>query len=140
MTLPQGLRALGHRDFRWFFAGQGVSQLGTWLQMIATSWLVYQLSGSTLLLGAAAFALWFGWSWAVWPWYLVSLGCFVLAGFLVWLAIDRWGATAPPGGQPPDLPRLQSVLVTALAALGVVLIRELQRWRRARRRPVHPVT
>jgi MFS family permease len=56
VTLPPGLRALRHRDFRWFFAGQGVSQLGTWLQLIATSWLVYHLSGSTLLLGAAAFA------------------------------------------------------------------------------------
>jgi MFS family permease len=53
---PHGLRALRHRDFRWFFAGQGVSQVGTWLQMIATSWLVYRLSGSTLLLGVAAFA------------------------------------------------------------------------------------
>ena len=56
MKLPHGLRALRHRDFRWFFAGQGVSQIGTWLQMIATSWLVYHLSGSTLLLGVAAFA------------------------------------------------------------------------------------
>ena len=56
MSLPQGLRALRHRDFRWFFAGQGVSQIGSWLQMIATSWLVYRLSDSTLLLGVAAFA------------------------------------------------------------------------------------
>ena len=56
MKWPQGLRALRHRNFRWFFVGQGVSQLGTWLQMIATSWLVYHLSGSTLLLGVAAFA------------------------------------------------------------------------------------
>ena len=56
MKPPQGLRALRHRGFRWFFAGQGVSQIGTWLQMIATSWLVYRLSGSTLLLGVAAFA------------------------------------------------------------------------------------
>jgi MFS family permease len=56
VKLPHGLRALRHRDFRWFFAGQGVSQIGTWLQMIATSWLVYHLSGSTLLLGVAAFA------------------------------------------------------------------------------------
>jgi len=56
VKLAQGLRALRHRDFRWFFAGQGVSQIGTWLQMIATSWLVYRLSGSTLLLGLAAFA------------------------------------------------------------------------------------
>jgi MFS family permease len=56
VKLPHGLRALRHRDFRWFFACQGVSQIGTWLQMIATSWLVYRLSGSTLLLGLAAFA------------------------------------------------------------------------------------
>jgi MFS family permease len=56
VKLPQGLRALHHRDFRWFFAGQGVSQIGTWLQLIATSWLVYRLSDSTLLLGVAAFA------------------------------------------------------------------------------------
>lgn len=56
MKLPRGLQALRHRDFRWFFAGQGVSQVGSWLQMIATSWLVYQLSGSALLLGLAAFA------------------------------------------------------------------------------------
>lgn len=57
MSLPPGLRALRHRDFRLFFMGQGVSQLGTWLQLIATSWLVYRLSESTLLLGLAAFAL-----------------------------------------------------------------------------------
>jgi len=57
VTAPSSLRALRHRDFRLFFAGQGVSQLGTWLQLIATSWLVYRLSGSTFLLGLAAFAL-----------------------------------------------------------------------------------
>ncbi len=52
-----GLRALRHRDFRLFFAGQGVSQIGIWLQLIATSWLIYRLSGSTFLLGLSAFAL-----------------------------------------------------------------------------------
>ena len=57
MTVPSGLRALRHRNFRLFFAGQGVSQLGTWLQLIATSWLVYRLSDSTFLLGLAAFAM-----------------------------------------------------------------------------------
>jgi MFS family permease len=57
VSLPHGLRALRHRDFRLFFTGQGISQLGTWLQLIATSWLVYRLSGSTLLLGLAAFAM-----------------------------------------------------------------------------------
>jgi MFS family permease len=57
VNVPQGLRALRHRDFRLFFAGQGVSQIGTWLQLIATSWLVYRLSDSAFLLGLAAFAM-----------------------------------------------------------------------------------
>lgn len=57
MSLPQGLQALRHRDFRLFFAGQGVSQIGTWLQLIATSWLVYRLSDSAFMLGVAAFAM-----------------------------------------------------------------------------------
>jgi MFS family permease len=57
VSLPHGLRALRHRDFRLFFIGKGVSQLGTWLQLIATSWLVYHLSDSTLLLGLASFAI-----------------------------------------------------------------------------------
>jgi len=57
MTLPHGLRAFRHRNFRLFFAGQGVSQIGTWLQLIASSWLVYRLSESAFLLGLAAFAL-----------------------------------------------------------------------------------
>jgi len=57
VNLPAGLRALRYRNFRLFFVGQGVSQIGSWLQMIATSWLVYHLSGSAFLLGLAAFAL-----------------------------------------------------------------------------------
>jgi MFS family permease len=57
VSTPQGLRALRHRDFRLFFAGQGVSQIGTWLQLIATSWLVYRLSDSAFMLGLAAFAM-----------------------------------------------------------------------------------
>src|SRR5204863_7213061 len=57
VSLPQGLRALRFRNFRLFFRGQGVWQIGSWLKMIATSWLVYHLSGSAFLLGLAAFAL-----------------------------------------------------------------------------------
>ncbi len=57
MPLPHSLRAFRHRDYRLYFAGQGISQTGTWLQLIATSWLIYQLSGSAFLLGLAAFAL-----------------------------------------------------------------------------------
>ncbi len=57
MKLPHSLRALQHRNFRLFILGQGTSQIGNWVQLIATSWLVYSLSGSTLMLGLAAFAL-----------------------------------------------------------------------------------
>jgi MFS family permease len=56
VPLPHSLRAFRHRDYRLYFAGQGTSQTGTWLQLIATSWLVYELSGSAFLLGLAAFA------------------------------------------------------------------------------------
>jgi MFS family permease len=57
MPLPLSLRAFRHRDYRLYFFGQGTSQIGTWLQLIATSWLVYRLSGSAFLLGLASFAL-----------------------------------------------------------------------------------
>lgn len=57
MKLPNSLRALQHRNFRLFIVGQGTSQIGNWVQLIATSWLVYKLSGSTLMLGLAAFSL-----------------------------------------------------------------------------------
>lgn len=49
-------RALQHRNYRLFFGGQGVSLVGTWITRIATSWLVYRLTGSALLLGVVAFA------------------------------------------------------------------------------------
>ena len=54
--LPVSLRALRHRNFQLFFSGQLISLVGTWMQSIAQSWLVYRLTGSALLLGAAGFA------------------------------------------------------------------------------------
>lgn len=48
-------RALRHRNFRLFFGGQTVSLIGTWMTRIATSWLVYRLTGSSLLLGTVSF-------------------------------------------------------------------------------------
>ncbi|HWH77691.1 MAG TPA: MFS transporter, partial [Candidatus Binatus sp.] len=49
---PAGrLAALGYRDFRLFWSGQLISNIGTWMQMTATSWLLYQLTGSAVLLG-----------------------------------------------------------------------------------------
>ena len=49
-------RALAHRNFRLFVVGQGISVVGTWMQQIATVWLVYRLSNSSLLLGVADFS------------------------------------------------------------------------------------
>ena len=49
------LRALSHRNYRLFFAGQSISLIGTWLTRIATSWLVYRLTGSATLLGLIGF-------------------------------------------------------------------------------------
>ena len=48
-------RALQHRNFRLFFTGQSVSLVGTWITRVATSWLIYRLTGSELLLGIAGF-------------------------------------------------------------------------------------
>jgi MFS family permease len=49
-------RALRHRNFQLFFGGQSISLIGTWMTRIATSWLVYRLTGSALLLGTVGFA------------------------------------------------------------------------------------
>jgi MFS family permease len=49
-------RSLRHRNFQLFFGGQLISLVGTWMQSVAESWLVYRLTGSPLLLGAIGFA------------------------------------------------------------------------------------
>ena len=54
--LATTFRALKHRNFQLFFAGQFVSLTGTWMQSVAQSWLVYRLTGSVLLLGLIGFA------------------------------------------------------------------------------------
>jgi MFS family permease len=54
-SLRFALRALSHRNYRLFFAGQSISLIGTWLTRIATSWLVYRLTGSAALLGIIGF-------------------------------------------------------------------------------------
>ena len=55
LSVSRTFRALKHRNFRLFFTGQGLSLIGTWLQQIAMSWLVYRLTGSAWLLGVVAF-------------------------------------------------------------------------------------
>src|SRR5580658_9274406 len=69
------IRALRHRNFRLFFCGQSISLVGTWMTRLATSWLVYRLTGSSLLLGMISFASQF-------PTFLLA----PVAG--VW--VDRW--------------------------------------------------
>ncbi|HKR02441.1 MAG TPA: MFS transporter [Pyrinomonadaceae bacterium] len=54
--LPATLRALRHRNYQLFFGGQLISLTGTWMQSVAQSWLVYRLTGSSLLLGFVGFS------------------------------------------------------------------------------------
>ena len=54
--LPVTLRSLRHRNFRLFAAGQLISMTGTWVQLVAQSWLVYRLTGRATLLGLVGFA------------------------------------------------------------------------------------
>jgi MFS family permease len=56
-TFHDIFRGLKYKNYRYYFMGQGVSMLGTWVQNIAMGWLVYTLSGSALLLGTVVFAL-----------------------------------------------------------------------------------
>ena len=57
---PKGInlifRALYHRNYRLFFGGQGISLIGTWMQQIAMSWLVYRMTSSAFLLGLIGFS------------------------------------------------------------------------------------
>jgi MFS family permease len=53
---PESMRALRHRNYQLFFAGQLISLIGTWMDQVAEAWLVYRLTGSALLLGTVAFA------------------------------------------------------------------------------------
>jgi MFS family permease len=69
------LRAFHHRNYRLFFGGQSLSLIGTWMTRIATSWLVYRLTGSAWMLGMIGF--------------LGQVPTFVLGPFAgVW--VDRW--------------------------------------------------
>src|SRR5262245_8024697 len=69
------IRALAHRNFRLFVAGQGISLVGTWMQQVALAWLVFLMTGSPWWLGLVGFAG-----------QIPSLFLAPLAGVLV----DRW--------------------------------------------------
>ena len=55
LNLPRTFRALNFRNFRLYWFGQIVSTTGTWMQIIAQSWLVYSMTDSPLMLGVVNF-------------------------------------------------------------------------------------
>ncbi|MES1254808.1 MAG: MFS transporter, partial [Acidobacteriota bacterium] len=103
------LRALRHRNFRLFFCGQGVSLVGTWMTKLATSWLVYRLTGSTFLLGVITFA-------GQMPTFLLG----AVAG--VW--VDRWNRHRVLVFTQV-LAAVQSLMLAVLTLSGRITIPEL---------------
>lgn len=55
-TLPKAFSAFKHRNYRLWFGGQLISVAGTWMQNIALSWLVYEITQSEFMLGVVGFA------------------------------------------------------------------------------------
>jgi MFS family permease len=101
------IRALRNRNFRLFYFGQTISLIGTWMQGVAMSWLVYRLTDSAFLLGAISFLG-----------FLPSLLIAPFAGVLA----DRWNRH-----------RLMFVIQTAsmiqaLILAGLVLTGTVQVW------------
>jgi len=102
-------RSLRHRNYRLFFSGQSVSLVGTWITRIATSWLVYRLTGSELLLGVVGFC-------GQVPTLLLA----PYAGVLV----DRWNRHHILV-VTQALSMLQSAALAALTLSGVVSVRQI---------------
>ena len=103
------VRALRSRNYRLFFTGQSVSLIGTWMTQIATSWLVYRLTGSAWLLGIVGFAS--------------RIPTFVLGPFAgVW--VDRWNRHRTLV-VTQILSMLQSFALAGLALAGIITIREV---------------
>jgi MFS family permease len=102
-------RALRSRNYRLFFSGQGVSLIGTWITRIATSWLVYRLTGSELLLGVVGFC-------GQIPTLILS----PVAGVLV----DRWDRHRILVWTQV-LSMLQSLALAVLALAGIITVTEV---------------
>jgi MFS family permease len=100
------LRALRHRNYRLFFGGQSISLIGTWLTRVATSWLVYRLTKSALLLGVVGFA--------------GQIPSFLLAPF-AGVLVDRWNRHRILV-VTQILSMLQSLMLALLALMGVIAV------------------
>jgi MFS family permease len=106
---PSLLRALRHRNYRLFFAGQSLSLVGTWITRIATSWLIYRLTGSALLLGVVGFCG-----------QIPTLFLAPVAGVFV----DRWNRHRVLL-VTQVLSMLQSLALAVLALAGVITVAEV---------------
>jgi len=103
------MRALRHRNYRLFFGGQSISLIGTWITRIATSWLVYRLTGSELLLGVVGFCS-----------QIPLLVLAPIAGVLV----DRWDRHRILV-ITQILSALQSAVLAVLALMNVITVAEV---------------
>ena len=103
------LRALRHRNYRLFFAGQSLSLVGTWITRIATSWLIYRLTGSALLLGIVGFCG-----------QIPTLFLAPVAGVFV----DRWDRHRVLL-VTQVLSMLQSLALAVLALAGIITVAEV---------------
>ena len=66
VTLPPTFAAFEHRNFRLYWFGNLASLIGTWIQNIATGWLVLQLTNSPFFVGLNSTVMWL-------PAWIVSL-------------------------------------------------------------------
>jgi MFS family permease len=107
--LSHAWRALRSPNFRLFFSGQSISLIGTWMTRIATSWLVYRLTGSALLLGVVGF--------------VGQIPTFLLAPFAgVWVdRLNKRGLLV----WTQALAALQSLLMAALTLTHRITVHEI---------------
>jgi MFS family permease len=102
-------RALRHRNYRLFFGGQSISLIGTWITRIATSWLVYRLTGSEMLLGVVGFCS--------------QIPLLILAPF-AGVLVDRWDRHRILV-ITQILSALQSAALAVLALMNVITVTEV---------------
>lgn len=103
---PAVFRALRSRNYRLFFAGQGLSLIGTWMTQTAVIWLVYHLTNSALMLGVVGFAQ--------------QIPNFILSPF-AGVFVDRWNRRHALIATQA-LSMLQSLALTTLAFTGKIEI------------------
>ena len=113
MDDPKGLRlifrGLYHRNYRLFFGGQGISLIGTWMQQIAMSWLVYRLTNSAFLLGVIGFS---------------SQICSFIFSPFAGVISDRWNRHRILV-VTQSLAMVQAFILASLTLMGVVAVHHL---------------